>query len=114
MEERSDLLQLFDEDLAQMRAGNIDAMVEHYHPDAQVIRLPDVVAKGKDEIRKFYEDYLAMNPEVVEILSIMAADNNVTYHSTVKFGDNVLGIVGNWVLRDGLIWRQSAALVPAG
>jgi uncharacterized protein (TIGR02246 family) len=101
MEARS-VLQLFEEDLAQMRAGDVDAMLEHYHPDAQAIRLPDAVARGKDEIRAFFEGYL----------SIKAADNTVVYHSTVKLGDAVRGIVGTWVLRDGLIWRQTAALVP--
>ncbi len=111
--EESSLLRLFEEDLAQMRAGDVDAMLEHYHPDAQAIRLPDAVARGKDEIRAFFEGYLSMNPEIVEVLSIKAADNSIVYHSTVKLGDAVRGIVGSWVLRDGLIWRQTAALVPA-
>jgi ketosteroid isomerase-like protein len=112
MDENS-LLQFFEEDLAQMRAGDVDGMLTHYHSDAQAVRLPDAVARGKDQIRAFLEGYLALNPEIVEVLSIKAADNSVVYHSTVKIGDQVLGLVGTWVLRDGLIWRQTAALVPA-
>lgn len=112
MDEKS-LLALFEEDLAQMKAGDVDGMLVHYHEDAQAVRLPDAVARGKDQIRAFLEGYLALNPEIVEVLEIKAADNSVVYHSTVKVGDAVRGLVGTWVLRDGLIWRQTAALVPA-
>jgi ketosteroid isomerase-like protein len=112
MEENA-VLELFEEDLAQMRAGDIDGMLVHYHPDAQAVRLPDSVARGKEEIREFLAGYLALNPQIVEVLSIKAADNSIVYHSTIKIGDAVRGIVGTWVLRDGLIWRQTAAIVPA-
>ncbi len=107
------VLRLFEEDLAQMRAGDVDGMLVHYHPDAQAVRLPDSVARGKEEIRAFLAGYLSLNPEIVEVLSIKAADNSIVYHSTIKIGDAVRGIVGTWVLRDGLIWRQTAAIVPA-
>jgi ketosteroid isomerase-like protein len=104
---------LFEEDLAQMRAGDVDGMLTRYHRDAQVIRLPDTVARGKEEIRSFLEGYLAMNPNIIEVMAIMQEDNCVLYHSTVSLGDKVIGLVGTWVLRDGLIWRQTAAIVPA-
>ncbi len=45
MDENS-LLELFEEDLAQMRAGDIDGMLVHYHPDAQAVRLPDAGRAG--------------------------------------------------------------------
>jgi len=103
---------LFEKDLAQMRAGDVGGMLTHYHPDAQVIRLPDSVARGKEEIRAFLEGYLALNPKIIEVMTIMQEDNTVLYHSTVSLGGNVFGLVGTWVLRDGLIWRQTAAIVP--
>src|SRR3954467_3524363 len=94
---------MFERDLAQMRAGDVDGMLVNYHLDAQIMRLPDVVAKGKTEIRRFLEDYVAMKPKIVEVIAINEADNTVVYHSKINVGGNVLGIVGTWVLRDGLI-----------
>lgn len=107
------LPEFFERDLAQMRSGDVDGMLKNYHPDAQVMRLPDSVARGKDEIRVFLEGYLAMQPKIVEVMAAQESDNTILYHSTVNIGGNVMGIVGTWVLRDGLIWRQTAALVPA-
>ncbi len=112
MEEAS-LIQFFNDDFDQMVAGNLDAMMANYHPDAQVIRLPNDLAQGKDEIRAFFKGYIEMHPEIIEVLSIKAHDNCLIYHSTVKIGDAVRDLVGTWVLRDGLIWRQTAAFVPA-
>lgn len=108
------LQELFEEDLAQMRAGDIDGMLSHYHPDAQIMRLPDTVARGTDEVREFLEGYVALRPRIVEVLSIDEAGDSVLYHSTVEIAGNTMGIVGTWILRDGLIWRQTAVLVPAG
>jgi ketosteroid isomerase-like protein len=104
---------MFDKDLAQMRAGDIDGMLVHYHPDAQIMRLPDVVARGRTEVREFLADYVALKPEIVEIIAIDESADTVLYHSKININGNILGIVGTWVLRDGLIWRQTAVLVPA-
>jgi ketosteroid isomerase-like protein len=103
---------MFEKDLAEMRAGDVDGMLANYHPDAQILRLPDVVSKGRDEIRKFLEGYLAMKPKIVEVIAIEEADDTVLYHSKIDLGGRTLGIVGTWVLRDGLIWRQTAVIVP--
>jgi hypothetical protein len=96
-----------------MRAGDIDGMLVNYHPEAQIMRLPDVVARGRAEVRKFLVDYVALKPEIVEIISIDESEDTVLYHSKLNIGGNILGIVGTWVLRDGLVWRQTAVLVPA-
>ena len=105
---------LFQKDLDQLRAGDVDGMLSNYHPDAQIMRLPDTVARGRSEVRAFLEGYVALRPRIVEVLAIEEADDSVLYHSTIEIGGNTLAIVGTWVLRDGLIWRQTAALVPAG
>lgn len=110
----ANLRAMFDKDLAQMRAGDIDGMLVNYHPDAQIMRLPDVVARGKAQVRQFLTEYVAMKPEIVEIIAIDESEDTVLYHSKINIGGNVLGIVGTWVLRDGLIWRQTAVIVPAG
>jgi ketosteroid isomerase-like protein len=104
---------LFEQDLAQMRAGDVDGMLSHYHPDAQIMRLPDTVATGPAEVRAFLEGYVSMKPKILEVMAIDQADNTVLYHSKIDIGGNVTGIVGTWVLRDGLIWRQTAVIVPA-
>jgi hypothetical protein len=104
---------MFEKDLAQMRSGDVDGMLVNYHAEAQIMRLPDTVATGKAEIRAFLEGYLAMKPRILEVIAVEQADNTVLYHSTIELGGNKLGIVGTWVLRDGLIWRQTAAIVPA-
>ncbi|MEY9964901.1 ketosteroid isomerase-like protein [Streptacidiphilus sp. MAP12-16] len=104
---------MFEKDLAQLRSGDIEGMLSNYHPDAQIMRLPDTVATGTTEIRAFLEDYVALNPKIIEVMAILQADDCVLYHSTIEIAGNVLGIVGTWVLRDGLIWRQTAVIVPA-
>jgi ketosteroid isomerase-like protein len=114
MPETQALPALFERDLAQLRAGDIDGMLANYHPDAQIMRLPDVVARGRAEVRAFLEGYVALQPKIVEVIAIEEAGDTVVYHSTIDIGGNLLGIVGTWVLRDGLIWRQTAVLVPAG
>jgi ketosteroid isomerase-like protein len=103
---------MFAEDLAQMRAGDIDGMLGNYHPDAQIVRLPDVVSRGAEQVREFLEGYVGMQPKIVKVLSIKQADDTVVYHSTIEIGGNRLGIVGTWVLREGKIWRQTAVIVP--
>jgi hypothetical protein len=103
---------MFAKDLAEMRSGDVDSMLANYHPDAQIMRLPDTVATGKAEIRAFLEGYLAMNPNIREVIAVRQAEDTVVYHSTIDLGENVLGIVGTWVLREGLIWRQTAVIVP--
>lgn len=103
---------LFEDDLRELIAGNLDAMAEHYHPDAQIMRLPDsAVAKGKKEIKAFFADYLSLDPEV-EVLTCKQEDNCILYHSTVTINGESSDLVGTWVLRDGLIWRQTAVAVP--
>lgn len=104
---------MFERDLAQMRAGDIEGMLANYHPDAQILRLPDVIARGPAEVRAFLEGYVAMQPKIVKVIAIEEADNTVLYHSTIEIGGNRMGIVGTWVLRDGQIWRQTAVIVPA-
>jgi ketosteroid isomerase-like protein len=108
----STLPPMFEQDLAQMRAGDVDGMMRNYHPDAQILRLPDVVAQGPEQVRAFLEGYVALQPRIVKILAIEQAGDTVLYHSTVEIGGNRMGIVGTWVLREGKIWRQTAALVP--
>jgi len=104
---------MFAKDLAQMRAGDIAGMLLNYHPDAQIVRLPDVVASGNREIRSFLDGYVGMRPKILEIISIKEADDTVLYHSKIDIGGREMGIVGTWVLRDDLIWRQTAVIVPA-
>lgn len=109
----TELPPMFAEDLAQMRAGDVEGMLANYHPDVRILRLPNIVANGKDEARAFLEDYVALKPTIVEVISIDQSDDIILYHSTINVGGNDLDLVGTWVLRDGLIWRQTAVIAPA-
>jgi ketosteroid isomerase-like protein len=104
---------MFEKDLAEMRSGDLDGMLANYHPDAQIMRLPDTIARGPAEVRAFLQGYLAMHPKIIEVVSVNEADDTVVYHSKISLGGNAMNIVGTWIMRDGLIWRQTAVIVPA-
>jgi ketosteroid isomerase-like protein len=97
-----------------MRSGDVEGMLANYHPDVRIMRLPHTVANGKTEARAFLEEYVALQPEIVEVISIDQSDDIILYHSTISIGGDEMDLVGTWVLRDGLIWRQTAVIAPAG
>lgn len=101
---------LLDKQIAQLRAHDLDGMMNNYDPDAVVAR-PGATATGKAEIRAFFQAYLDLEPEIVEVMTADQSDDIILYYAKIGIGGKVHADVGTWILRDGLIWRQTAVLV---
>ncbi len=104
---------LLEKDFAQLHAGDIYGMLGNYHPDAQVMWLNDTVVRGGREIRSFLEGYVALKPKIVAVVAARERNDCILYHSAINLDGTVRGLVGTWVLRDGLIWRQTSVIVAA-
>lgn len=101
---------LLDKQIGQLKAHDLDAMMQNYHEDAVVMR-PGAVAKGKAEIREFFAGYLAMNPQIEEIMVTESTEDLILYYAKIGIGGEVHKDVGSWILKNGLIWRQTAILI---
>jgi hypothetical protein len=104
---------LLEKDLTQLHAGDIYGMLGNYHPDAQIMWLNDTAARGGREIRSFLEGYVALKPKIVAVMAAKERNDCILYHSAINLDGTVRGLVGTWVLRDGLIWRQTSVIVPS-
>ncbi|WP_327090075.1 nuclear transport factor 2 family protein [Nonomuraea sp. NBC_01738] len=102
---------LFDRQLDAIAADDLEALMTQYHDDATVIRL-DRVASGPEEIRAFFADYLALRPVVEEVTAVRETTDTILYRATMTIGGNRVTAFGTLVLRDGKIWRQTAAALP--
>ncbi|MDF5752066.1 nuclear transport factor 2 family protein [Spongiactinospora sp. TRM90649] len=101
---------LLDKQIGQLKAHDLDAMMRNYHEDAVVMR-PGATARGKAEIREFFAEYLKLDPRIEEIMMAEGTEDLILYYAKIGIGDDVHKDVGTWVLKDGLIWRQTAVLV---
>lgn len=104
---------MLEKGIVQLHAGDIYGMLGNYHPDAQVMWLSDTVATGGREIRSFLEGYVALKPKIAAVVAAKEKNDCILYHSAINLGGTVRGLVGTWVLRDGLIWRQTSVIVPS-
>jgi hypothetical protein len=103
---------LFDRQLAAIADGDLEALLAQYHDDATVVRF-DRVAIGAAEIRDLFTAYLSAKPQVDEIVSVRTTDDVIFYNALMTIGGNRVTTYGTLVLRDGRVWRQTAAARPA-
>lgn len=90
-----------------LRAGDAEGLAQRYHEDAIILRL-DRVAKGREEIKKFFEDYIAQRPEIVLLDGAQITENLILYQAAERLDGKIITAVGTLVLVNGLIWRQTA------
>lgn len=102
---------VFDRQLAAIADGDLEALLAQYHDDATVIRF-DRVARGAAEIRDLFTGYLSAKPQVDEIVSLQATEDVIFYNARMTIGGNRVTTYGTLVVRDGKIWRQTAAALP--
>lgn len=106
---RAELPPLLDKQLAQVRAVDVDGIANNYHPEGMIMA-PGATIVGKDKIRAFFRDYLSLGIEVVEVTTVDQSDDTILFQAKVRIGGKLHAETGTWVLRDGLIWRQTAVL----
>ncbi|NRQ33867.1 nuclear transport factor 2 family protein [Nonomuraea sp. NN258] len=106
-------MDLFDRQLAAIADQDLETLLGQYHEDAVVVRL-DRVARGPAEIRAFFAAYLQAKPQVDEITALQRTDDVIFYNARMTVAGNRVNAFGTLVVKDGKIWRQTAAAVPAG
>ncbi|NUR90132.1 MAG: nuclear transport factor 2 family protein [Nonomuraea sp.] len=102
---------LFDRQLALIAARDLEGLLAQYHDDARVVRL-DRTAHGPEEVRALFADYLKLEPTVEEVRSVQLAGDVILYNAHMTLAGNRVNAFGTLVVRDALIWRQTAAAVP--
>ncbi|NJP90550.1 nuclear transport factor 2 family protein [Nonomuraea sp. FMUSA5-5] len=102
---------VFDRQLAAIAGGDLEALLAQYDDEAVVVRF-DRVAGGPAEIRELFSAYFAAKPQVDEVVSMRATDDVIFYHAMMTVGGNRVATYGTLVLKDGRIWRQTAAASP--
>ena len=103
--------EVFDRQLAAIAGGDLEALLAQYHEDAMVVRF-DRAARGAAEIRELFTGYLAAKPQVEEVVSLRIEDDVIFYNAVMTIGGNRVTTFGTLVVRDGRIWRQTAAALP--
>jgi ketosteroid isomerase-like protein len=106
-----ELVTFLAEQVALLHDRDLDGLTARYAPDAVLVRM-DRTARGRAEIRALFEEHLTVSPTVVEPPQVATADDVVLYSVRQRLGDAESVTVGTLVLRDGLIWRQTAAFLP--
>lgn len=99
--------ELFDRAMSAINAGDADALLALYAPDAVQVGYDDVV-RGRDALRPRIEAWLAGTPAVQEVAYAEAEDTIV-----FEARDGQTHGYGTLVLRDGLIWRETVGVIPA-
>jgi hypothetical protein len=105
----NELQTLFDRQLAALHAENLDGVLQNYRDDAVLIRF-DAVARGMDELRSAFAEYLSQKPRTLRLVSLQATDDVLFYEADMSIGGNEVKTYGTLVLREGKIWRQTAVI----
>jgi hypothetical protein len=82
-----------------------------YHDEAMIVRF-DRVARGPGEIKDLFAAYLAAGPQVEEVTSLRIEGDVIFYGARMTVAGNLVTAFGTLVVKDGRIWRQTAAAVP--
>ncbi|GGS93381.1 hypothetical protein GCM10010156_59540 [Planobispora rosea] len=98
-----------DRQLAALAARDLDGLLANYSPDAVVVRF-DRTADGEAEIREMFADYMALEPELVELVHYAETDDVIFYRAVMSLAGTAYCTLGTLVLREGRIWRQTAAV----
>lgn len=99
--------ELFDRAMAAIDAGDAEGLLALYAPDAVQVSSERTVS-GRDALRPLVTQWLAARPQVRE-LAYADGPDVILFEAT----DGTTRAFGTLVLRDGLIWRETVADVPA-
>lgn len=99
--------ELFDRAMAAVNAGDAEGLLALYAPDAVQVSGERTVS-GREALRPLVTQWLAARPQVREVAYAEGPDV-ILFEAT----DGTTRGFGTLVLRDGLIWRETVADVPA-
>ena len=92
----------FDNRMALMSAGDIDALVDQYAEDATIVRFLGV-AKGHEEIRAYLMGMLAAHQsyELVSLDQLQQTDDSLIWEATVNTAAGPIQVYNVFVFDDG-------------
>jgi len=100
-----------EEQVALLSVGDTAGLSLRYAEDAVFIRL-DHIARGRQEIKEFFDDYIAQHPRLFDLDGVAITEDVLVYQVPERIGDKLQTAVGTIVFKDGLVWRQTAVFVP--
>ena len=98
---------VFQRQMAALAERDIDALMQNYHPEAQMLRF-EGTSTGLDEIRELFTGYLQLKPELVDLTQYIESDDTIFYRAVMNLGGEPEHAFGTLVVRDGKVWRQTA------
>lgn len=100
--------ELFDRAMAAINAGDADALLALYAPDAVQVGY-DQVVRGRAELDPQVRAWLAGGPAVAELAYADDGRDTIVFEA----GDGTTHGYGTLVLREGLIWRETVGAIGA-
>ncbi|MEU8517004.1 nuclear transport factor 2 family protein [Kitasatospora sp. NPDC048722] len=101
---------VFDRQLDCLGRRDLDGLLENYHPNAVLLRF-DGVFSGPDRIRDAFASYFTLEPRLLELRSLVEFDGTILYRAAMEIGGRRKETVGVMMLRNGMIWRQTAGVL---
>jgi hypothetical protein len=99
---------VFARQLEAIAAGDLDAVLANFTPDAALIRF-DRVATGHAELRALFTGYLSRRPELLELTQYVETADTICFRAVIGLDGKTERTCTTMVLRDGRIWRQTVA-----
>jgi len=93
-----------------LQAGDTAALAERYAEDAVFIRF-DFEARGRNQIKKMFDDYLVENPEVGDMAGLKITEDLILYQASERLDGKLYWAVGTLYFENGLVKRQTATFV---
>ena len=93
-----------------LQEGDTTTLANRYAEDAVFVRF-DLVAHGRDEIKKMFDDYLTENPEVGELAGVKMTEDVLMYQASERLNGKQVWAVGTLYFEDGLVKRQTAVFI---
>jgi len=103
---------LLDRQIDLLQSGDVDGLVDQYDAEAIVLRF-DMSARGHDEIRSLFTDYVARGPRLRRLDSYAETSDMLSYHATMELNGAEVRTYGVLVMRRGKIWRQFAGILSS-
>jgi hypothetical protein len=106
-----DTATLLSEQVALLEVGDARGLAKRYHPEAIVLHKAGAV-KGAEAILELFTQAASSPRRTVKATEVCRTADTLVYDVIQDIGGDTIRIVGTFVLRDGLIWRQSSIVVP--
>jgi hypothetical protein len=103
---------VLDRQVELLQSGDVDGLIDQYDEEAIVLRF-DMIARGRDEIRSLFADYVARGPRLKSLDSYAESSDMLSYQATMELSGSEVRTYGVFVLRRGKIWRQVAGILSS-